>query len=298
MEILYNILTSTAISGLIIWIFKLMIERKFEKKLQTERIEQEANLKREVETYLGDVNAERNYLYEAKKRLYLLISPLNFQILIACRDISARISRYATQANYPLDVKGYFGQSTLYRLLKPLALLEIIEKNIAFVDFSVDPVAIELLKLRVCLFRTLSSSTIILNHPTANWNKEREHVFFDNISKASRNLIRKENDIEVVLSFNEFQNFIEKQENNKNLEPFIQIFNNFSIKDFPIFWIRLIAFGYICSEYLNKNASKIGLSVENYDIINLLKISNDETIQNKLNEYFKIIKDLSKDGSF
>ncbi len=293
METIYNILTSTATSGLLIWLFKHYIERKFSRRIQKEKIELEGALKKEVEAYLGEVAAERKFKYEARKRIYKLISPLNFQISIACKDISGRIFRYGTKASYSLNAKKYYGQSTMYRLLKPLALLEIAEKNISFFDFSVDPTAINLLKLRMSLLRVLSSSSLVFNHPAADWSDEIEHIFFDNISKAARKLIRKEGELDIVMSFDEFQDSIELPDFQIKLNSFINIFNNFTIEKKPLFWIRFIAFGYVCSEYSKVCAQKIGLKVEDYDIYSLLKASKDSYIIDNSQDFEITIKKIT-----
>ena len=64
-----------------------------------------------------------------------------------------------------------------------------------------------------------------------------EHIFFDNISKAARQLIEKENGIEIVMSFDSFLRKIVNQDFQNSIDPFVKILNDFTIKEKPIFWI-------------------------------------------------------------
>lgn len=64
-----------------------------------------------------------------------------------------------------------------------------------------------------------------------------EHIFFDNISKAARQLIEKENGIEIVMSFDSFLRKIVNQDFQNGIDPFVKILNDFTIKEKPIFWI-------------------------------------------------------------
>ena len=288
MEILYYIATSTTVTGLIVWFIKLRIEHNFKRTLENEKLEYQAQLKSNVDAYLGDLSAERNYLYEAKKRIYISLSPLRFQLIIACRDISGRILRHGIGYQYPFDTKHYYGQSTLYRLLKPLAILEMVEGKIAFTDFSVDEMALGLLKVRTALLRSLSTSTVILNHPNANWDSEIEHIGFDNISKVAQLLVKKGSEGESLLTFGEFQNKIKKTP--EFFEPFISIFDDFSFESKAIFWIRLVTFGYLCSEYAKQSAKSIGLEMETYQTKELLRKVNDDYVVNNLDDYLLAIQ--------
>src|SRR5438067_7028149 len=51
----------------------------------------EADLKREVEDYLGDRAAERQYRFEAKKRLYSAVGLLRFQLISASIEFANRV---------------------------------------------------------------------------------------------------------------------------------------------------------------------------------------------------------------
>jgi hypothetical protein len=38
---------------------------------------------------------------------------------------------------YDLELDGYFGRNTIFRLLHPLAILELIERQLAYSDFAI-----------------------------------------------------------------------------------------------------------------------------------------------------------------
>jgi hypothetical protein len=48
----------------------------------------------------------------------------------------------------------YYGKNTLYRMLRPIAISELIERQIAYADFAVDPSAVKVLRFR----RTVSGA--------------------------------------------------------------------------------------------------------------------------------------------
>src|SRR6266849_3235621 len=151
-------------------------------QLATSKAEVEAMLHRQVEEYLGEKAAERQYRLDARKRLYSAIGPLRFQLIMACSDFASRISRIGTgQQPYATSLKGYFGRSTVFRFLRLFGIAELIERQTAYADFSVDPSMINLLRFKSAAFRCLCSSTISLNHPKANWDEQVEHIFHDTL---------------------------------------------------------------------------------------------------------------------
>lgn len=73
----------------------------------------EAKIQEGIETFLADRAAERQYAWDARKRLYEAIGPLRFQLLLACRDLSGRIEVHGVREWYDTSVSTYYGQSTL-----------------------------------------------------------------------------------------------------------------------------------------------------------------------------------------
>jgi hypothetical protein len=122
--------------------------------LDRARDEWQSGLRQEVELALGAEAAEREYRSAARRRLYEAIGPLCFQLLLACRQLADRIQSHGINPKpYDMDVAKYYGRSTLYRLLRPIAISDLIERQMAFADFAVDPEAAVPLRFRRALFQ-------------------------------------------------------------------------------------------------------------------------------------------------
>src|SRR5260370_11877215 len=108
-------------------------------KLTTAKAELDASLHRSVEEYIGERAAERQYKFEAQKRLYAAIGPLRFQLVVACCDFAGRIQRIGSgKQSYPISLAAYFGRSTTVRLLRLFVFSELIERHVPYSDFSGD----------------------------------------------------------------------------------------------------------------------------------------------------------------
>jgi hypothetical protein len=92
-------------------------------------------------------DAQRDYLYEARKRLYTEFQPLLFQLIEQCESSRNRIFGLAEagrdghlQPGQPgwLD-SGYYLYSTIYRMLAPLVIVRLARRRLTVVDLSVDP---------------------------------------------------------------------------------------------------------------------------------------------------------------
>ena len=70
-----------------------------------------------------------DYEYNARKRLYEVIGPLRFQLLIACRDVVRRVAGHTRSRRWNMNPADYYGNNTLYRLLRPLAICTLIERK-------------------------------------------------------------------------------------------------------------------------------------------------------------------------
>ncbi|HEY5783880.1 MAG TPA: hypothetical protein VIT65_03805 [Microlunatus sp.] len=92
--------------------------------------------------------ARRDYEYEAAKRLYREIEPLRFGSIVAAESAAARVVDLARAArDGHLDPGGswlddpdddYFLQSTVYRMLAPLAWVRLGQAKLTTIDFSLD----------------------------------------------------------------------------------------------------------------------------------------------------------------
>ena len=81
--------------------------------------------------------AQLDYELDAKRRLYQAIGPLRLQLLLAARDVVRRFQQHH-EHNWNMAPEEYYVKSCIYRLLAPLAIGQLIERQMSVVDFSVD----------------------------------------------------------------------------------------------------------------------------------------------------------------
>ncbi|TGP42841.1 hypothetical protein EN871_18120 [bacterium M00.F.Ca.ET.228.01.1.1] len=237
-----------------------------------------------VKKKLGDVDADRSYRYEARKRLNAAVGPLQFQLLFACRDLCARIEKHGRTGSDVTTLDGYYGQSMLFRILKPLVICELIERQMAFADFGVDEVGAVALRFNKSAILVLSGESVIRNYPNVDWTTQTQHVFYDSVSSATDALIVRDGENERCMRFSEFEKFIKDKENLTRLHPFPRIIDGFKPSEKPIFWIRLVAYGFLCGEFVNKigPAHKLGFAKRKIDVKQLLAQAADATINENM----------------
>jgi hypothetical protein len=91
-------------------------------------------------------NAKRDYDYKARIRLYEQIEPLMFQLREAAEAAywrlmglvrTYRAGNLSAESNW-LDGDAYYLRSTMYRLLLPLVVMQIMQRRMTFVDMHLD----------------------------------------------------------------------------------------------------------------------------------------------------------------
>ena len=104
-----------------------------------------------------------------------------------------------------MDPAGYYGSNTLYRILRPLAICTLIERKMNAADFSVDPKTVELLKFEVGAYRMLANRDPLPYYDKIDWATQSQHVFRDNLRRASTALIKEYPDSGLgVMDYSEF----------------------------------------------------------------------------------------------
>ena len=268
----------------------------FDEHINDAKARLEAELRQGVDEYLGEQAARREYRLDAQKRLYTVVGPLRFQLVIACSDLANRINRIgAGKQPYPISLtKGYFGRSTVFRLLRVFTVLELIERQIAYADFSVDSATGDLLRFKRAAFRCLSSSTITIDHPKANWDKQVEHVFHDTLSLVSGALVVVDPDSkqERAMRFDEFTRFIGDETRRAALDPIPELMEAFTPSTKPILWLRLVALARICDEVIEQQGQQLGFEHEAFDAMTLLSASSDDFIAKHHEQYKQMIADV------
>src|ERR1051326_1516949 len=113
-----------------------------------------------------------DYELPAKQRLYQALGPLRLQLIFASRDVVDRVRRHPG-TSWNLDPHEYYGRSFIWRLLRPPAIAALIERQLAIADFSVDPGALDLLRLNAAMEEMLTGGEVLLGHPGA---RSEEHT--------------------------------------------------------------------------------------------------------------------------
>jgi hypothetical protein len=236
----------------------------------------EGSVKREVETQLGQLAAQRQYEYDARRRLYLAIGPLRFQLLLACRDYAGRIVAFHGTERYSMALTNYYGRSTLYRLLRPLAIGELIEKQVAVTDFGVDPGAVDCLRFRRTITRIMSGDELVEGRPGVKWDAEVEHVYADSLAVSAQALIGHDPDgSERVLRFDEFTERL-KAEGWGIVAPFNALLEDFLVGAKPILWLRLVAYGHACNALIDRLGQGLGFEPRPFPTELLLRRAGDK----------------------
>lgn len=229
----------------------------------------EADLKRATETVLGEEAADRSYRFEARKRLYAAIGPLRFQLVNASVGYVGRIVSLG-RFRYSTSVKTYYGRSVLMRLGRLLALTELIDRQLAYADFSVDPSTIRLLRFREQLHRCLSSSDVPLDHPPhpdVDWVNQREHMFRDEIPLISIQMIVAGGDKpDRVVRPDEFIACLDEQSacGPGYLEPLTSLIDAVDPDLTSIMWLRLLAIAEVCMGFIDGDPAAEALGATHY----------------------------------
>lgn len=271
------------------WLARAMVGHRLEKDLavfkaalERERAEGQARLegqvRQQVEAALGDLAVERQYAFDARKRLYTAIGPLRFQLLMACRDLAGRVQSEAKRG-YNKSVGSYYGRSTLYRILRPLCLSELVERQIAYADFSVDTGAVDLLRFKKGAFAVFSGGSVVEGHPKVDWHNQTEHVFFDHLSCCANRLIAHENgEPERAMRFHEFEAVLRQPGAGDQFAPFPALLEGLTPSSKPLFWTRLVAYGCLCNHFVNKTGAAVGFETRVFPTAELLQATADPVI--------------------
>ena len=242
--------------------------------------------------------AQLDYELEAKKRLYEAVGPLRLQLLLAARDVVRRFQLHHKN-KWNMDPKGYYVKSCVYRLLAPLAVGQLIERQMSVVDFSVDKDAIGLLSFLTHAERMLTGDDVVLNHPHVDWSTQSQHVFRDNLRAAAFKLIIAEPDKPGrLMSFAEFDASYVLLET-ESLRALAMIFKNcqYSLVENPIFWVRVTGYAYACAEHLKSpSASVLGFKVRDLSIDEMIRATNDVHYTSRLDLYRSQLKTILTEG--
>jgi hypothetical protein len=265
------------------------IEAKLTTAVNAAKVELEAQHRERVELLLGDAAADRAYRSEARKRLYQALGPLRFQLLVAASEWTNRVARFGLKrsGSYDMSLQGHFLRSTAYRLLRLLAIAELIERQSAFADFTVDPGMRTLLKFKRQAGQCLSSADVSMGHPAENWTSQQQHVFSDVLSSLAAAMVVTDagTGTERVIRFDEFHGLLESDERRKAMHPVPTLMIEFTPGSRPILWLRMLALSQLCIGLLQVQGEPLGLEVQPIDLQAMLRLPEDAFIMANAEKY-------------
>lgn len=244
---------------------------------------------------LARLQARLNYDATARLRLYEAIGPLRFQLLLACRDVERRVSVHVEGGPWDMDPAKYFVRSFIFRILRPLALIILVERETRYADFAVDESSLDLIKFETAASRILVDDDPLPYYDGLDWVSETQHVFRDNLRKAASRLLNMDPSGKAyVIDGAEFDARWPDPLADPDLKPLAQLFADCDgwITKNPVFWCRLVGFAYVCSWYIENHGRKLGFAARPIDAGRLLRRVDDPQILDHLAEYPRIFEDI------
>jgi hypothetical protein len=225
-------------------------------------------LKNSLEVKRSENDARREYEFEARKRLYQEYEPLLFQLMEASDNAINRIQSLARTARMGdlneggwLSVFNYYTKSTIYKLLVPIAIYQIMQKKLTLVDITVDKSIGIRYKLAKQIYFSYTDDfefartfkKIEYNPNQLKWREKRienpasfwrQGLPMGLLDKTVDVLIEKEEDgKERVISYGEFEKKLAKvgSDSFEDINLASDIFLNFNPQTRPVLWRVLIA---------------------------------------------------------
>jgi len=171
----------------------------------------------------------------------------------------------------------------------------LIERQMTQADFSVDPSTVDLLRFKQVAFRCLSSSTVSLDHPKANWNQQIEHVFHDTLSIIAAAMVVNDDEHEQprAMRFDEFNRLVSDETWRTSIHPVPRLVENFSPDTKPILWVRLVALGQLSSAFVTREGPSVGILPEPFEGVKMLGASTDEYLVAHRDRYQQVLEDVA-----
>jgi hypothetical protein len=226
--------------------------------------------------------ARMAYELEARKSLLAVIGPLRYQLLLACRDVVRRVQRLGS-GRWDMDIGGYYAQDTVFRMLRPIAITELIERQINYVDFSVDPSMQSLLRFQLDAFECLTGATPVRNVADdgeltgVEWGSQSEHPFKGTLRSAATALIVED---KLLIRGDDFPAVLERGlDSDDGLATIARFFDGFSPNRRPLFWLRLMFYAYVCQQFVAENGKSAGFAAAPYPWSSLLDSARRDDVR-------------------
>jgi len=248
---------------------------------------------------LASRQARINYEYQARSRLYEAVGPLRFQLLMACRDVVRRVSSHVVHKEWRLNPSGYYGSSTLYRLLRPLAVCILLERQMNAADFSVDPSSVQPLQFQVSAYRMLTNADPLKYYEGLDWAEQTQHVFRDNLRRAAARLVTDNaGGRPVVMDYATFLATYPDPIADESLAPLARIFKaaDGSLTHNAVFWVRLVGYAYLCQDFIQTTGTGLGFTNRSLDVRALLAQVDDSQILAKVGDQESVYRSVVAEG--
>ena len=252
------------------------------------------------ERYILDRKAAVDYESNARRRLYEAIEPLRLELVFAARDLASRVGghvraggRAATRWN--LSGKEYYVQSFVFRILRPLAVGQLIQRQMSFADFAVDEHGKEVLRFDSTAREMLTGSNV-LSGLKGDWSFQTDHLFSDNLHVAAATLhVRDPDGPTRVMDFSEF---VERVRAGKLPSPVSELFAIFekckeNLLENPVFWLRLVAYGFVCQQFVEPRSEGLGFRKRPFEIEAMLREAASPEISSDPGRYAAAIRALT-----
>lgn len=287
--ILASASVSSGLTAALLWLtknwigerIKGSIQHEYDQKLESHKAQLKAEHDREIErlkVVLGDASAERNarrdYEYEARKKLYAEYEPLLFQLIEQSENAYYRVlslARTAREGDLTVDAggwlerPGYYMRSTIYKLLAPIALFKIIQRNLTFVDLSVDSGIAANYTLAKVLYVTLTShfelageNPAIMYDPDADAAEQtrvknpqqfwRQGIPLGCLDNVLHDCLISEDEPARLYTFGDFERIVNKLMEGDtwhDINLFFEVFKNFHPSTRPVLWRVLVTQAHI-----------------------------------------------------
>ena len=214
---------------------------------------------------------------------------MRLQLIFASRDVVRRVTLHPG-TRWNLNPADYYARSFIWRLLRPLAVAALIERQLAVADFSVDPEALDLLRLNAAMHEMLTGGEALLDHPNADWAGQTDHLFGDNLRGAAGKLLTEdENGGTRVLEYEQFIRDFPDLGAVPGLAELARILGTCSrdatLQANPVFWLRVVGYAYVCNQLVRTQGARLGFESAPLDVPALLRGVNDKHIASHIEEY-------------
>jgi hypothetical protein len=215
-----------------------------------------------------DGDALRAYRFEARKRLYEQCEPLLFQLAEAAENARGRIYGIARTCRHDdlkangdgwlREANGYFFLSTMYRLLAPVAVFQLLRRRLTTVDLNVDRRIKAQYDLSRVLYRSFKDPFKIAEQAPAHTEGDHaeQGLLWGTLDNALEAMTPPDKDgVPRLISFGQFEKLYATEGDSGALHEINYLFVGFHPTTHPVLWRMLIAQLYIYETLLDVHRS-------------------------------------------